>query len=321
LDPRPYATRRIRYLFESGKFFYLSYAFRMFWWLLFQRVDVLLANDMDTLLPNFLVAKLRRKQLVYDSHEYWTEIPELLDRPGTRSVWLRLEQWMFPRVTAAMTVNDSIAGIYTSLYGLKVHSVRNLPFRSEPTAPGKPREKVVIYQGALNIGRGIEMMIEAMRFLPDYQLIVAGFGSIEDPLRKLAAARPFSSRIHFTGYVLPDALKAYTQKAMLGLSLEADKGASYHFALPNKLFDYIQAGVPVLVSDLPEMAAVVGDHGVGEVLQATERDPEQLALRIRGICENVDKYSGYAANCQQAAKVLNWENEKGKLKALFDALP
>ncbi len=320
LDPRPYATKRLWLLFETGKLFYLAYAMRLFWWLLFQRVDVLVANDMDTLLPNFLVAKIRGKKLIYDSHEYWTEVPELANRAMTRAVWLWLERWMFPRVDVALTVNESIAEIYTRLYKRKVHVVRNLPMAWKAPVSEGTKEKILIYQGALNIGRGIELMIEAMRFLPEYRLVIVGFGTIEGPLRKLTAARPFAHQIEFLGFLLPEFLRKETVKAMLGMSLEADQGASYHFALPNKLFDYIQAGVPVLVSDLPEMARIISEFNVGEVLHASERTPEQLANRIRSICENVDKYFAYSANCQKAANSLNWENEKKQLAAVFAEL-
>ena len=318
LDERPYPTKRIRFLFESGKMFYIAYAFRMFWWLLFQKVDVLLANDMDTLLPNFLVAKLRGKKLVYDSHEYWTEVPELIDRRLTRAVWLWLERRIFPRVDAAYTVNESIARIYHQKYRLPVAVVRNLPF-ARPFPKDLPRkENLLIYQGALNIGRGIELMIEAMRYLPGYRLVIAGSGSIEGPLQGLATARPYRDQIQFTGFVPADALRELTLQAKLGMSLEADRGESYRLALPNKLFDYIQAGVPVLVSDLPEMAAVVLEYKVGEMLKIQDRQPELLAARIRSICENVDNYVEYSASCQQAAKVLTWENERERLVAVFD---
>lgn len=317
LDQRPYATKRLHFGFQTGKLFYLAYAIRMFWWLLFQRVDVLLANDMDTLLPNFLVAKLRGKRLVYDSHEYWTEVPELQDRPLSRKVWLWLERRLFPRVDAAYTVNDSIAQIYTRLYEVDVKVVRNLPFHIDQQPVMVDKKHVLLYQGALNMGRGIELMIEAMAYLPDYQLVIAGYGSIEQPLRGLAAGRPFKDQITFTGFLPPAQLLATTRSAMLGMSLEADRGASYHFALPNKLFDYIQAGVPVLVSDLPEMAAVVRDHGVGDLLLETERKPELLAAKIRAICEDVDKYSVLALNCQQAAQVLSWENERSRVEAIY----
>jgi len=167
------------------------------------------------------------------------------------------------------------------------------------------------------VGRGIELMIEAMRFLPGYRLLIAGFGDLEQPLRRLAAARPYHAQITFTGYLPLDEMKVYTQSAMLGLSLEADRGKSYHFALPNKLFDYIQSGIPAIVSDLPEMAAIVRAYHVGTVLTAADRQPETLAARIREICENVDKYSDLALNCQKAAKELCWENERQRLEKVF----
>lgn len=317
LEPRPYATRRLRLVFHKGKLFYLNFALTLWWWLLWQRADILLSNDMDTLLPNWMVARLRRKVLVYDSHEYWTEVPELVLRPKVRAVWLRLERFLFPRVDAAMTVNASIAKIYQQEYGLPVHVVRNLPqlihWEAGPTR--KPRQ--LIYQGALNMGRGIELLIDAMEHLPDYQLIIVGYGNVDKALREQAASRPWAGRIEFMGFVAPEALRPLTRESALGLSLEEDLGKSYHLALPNKLFDYIQAGIPVLVSELPEMVAVVRDHGVGEVLTASERTPQKLAGRIQGICENVDKLSAYAANCQHAAKMLNWGHERKVVEGLF----
>ena len=111
-----------------------------------------------------------------------------------------------------------------------------------------------------------------------------------------------------------------TREAKLGLSLEEDLGASYHFALPNKLFDYLQAGLPVLVSALPEMKAVVSEYKVGEVLQANEREAEKLAAQIRTLCENESLYQELVANCVKAGRVLNWENEKAKLVEMISTL-
>ncbi|MFN8395318.1 MAG: glycosyltransferase [Bacteroidia bacterium] len=284
MAPRPYATRRLRLLFHSGKLFYLNYAVTLCWWLLWQRADILLSNDMDTLLPNWMVARLRRKVLVYDSHEYWTEVPELR-RGLVRAVWLRLEKWLFPRVDAAMTVNASIARIYEQKYGLPVQVVRNLPqlINWEDVPPRKARQ--VIYQGALNVGRGIEMLIDAMEYLPEYQLVIVGYGNVDRALREQAASRAWAGRIDFKGFLAPESLRPVTAASSLGVSLEEDLGESYHLASSNKLFDYIQAGVPVIVSDLPEMAAVVRKHGVGEVLTAYgENSPQRLAERIHERC-------------------------------------
>ncbi|MFM2377325.1 MAG: hypothetical protein RLZZ165_2422 [Bacteroidota bacterium] len=320
LEPRAYPARRLRFYFERGKLFYLMYALKMSWWLLFRRVDILLANDLDTMLPNFLVARLRGKRLVYDSHEYWTEVPELMHRPLARAAWRLLERWTFPRVDLAITVNQSIAAMYAQSYGLQVNVIRNLPRTAPAAPPVREKEKILLYQGALNIGRGIELMIGAMAFLPEYRLVVAGCGPLEAEIRRYAASLPHADRILFRGLVPPARLREETASAMLGMSLEEDLGMSYHFALPNKLFDYIQAGVPVLASDLPEMAAVVRRHRVGEVLGAEERTPEMLAARIRRMCEGGDKLAEYTANCHGAAKILNWESEEQKVRELFRPL-
>ncbi len=320
LAKRAYTTKRISFLFETGKLFYLEYAFRVFWWLLFQKVDVFWANDMDTLLPNFLAAKLRGKKLVYDSHEYWTEVPELIQRPKSRSIWLWLEQKLFPKVDQAITVNKSIADIYQEKYKIPVAILRNLPVSLESVSNPAPKENVIIYQGALNMGRGIDLMIDAMEYLPEYKLWIAGYGSIESELRAQANKTEWKARIQFKGFLEPQKLKALTSKAKIGLSLEEDMGASYHFALPNKLFDYIQAGIPVLVSDLPEMKAIVSEYGVGEILENKDRTAEALAHRIRKLCEDAEQYDQYSTSCLAAAKVLNWEQEKDVLKKISEKL-
>jgi glycosyltransferase involved in cell wall biosynthesis len=318
---RPYKTHRMRLPFERGKLFYLSYAVWAFWWLLFRKADIFLANDLDTLLPNFLVAKLRGKKLVYDSHEYWTEIPELLERPGTRRIWLWLEKRLFPRVDAAYTVSASIAQRYSETYGLEVKTVRNLPQRSkEEQMPWEQRGKQLIYQGALNIGRGIEAMIAAMEHLEGYQLWIAGTGTEDVRLQELAQRAAFPERIKFLGQLAPAELRKFTAQAKLGMSLEEDLGQSYRFALPNKLFDYIQSHTPVLVSDLPEMAKIVSKHGVGKVLPNDHREARQIADEILSICEDAQLGKKCSDQCALAAAELNWEKESEVLKEIFRSL-
>lgn len=318
LPGREYRTRRLRLLFEKGKFFYLEFNFRLFWWLLFRKADVLWANDMDTLLPNFLVARLRGKRLLYDSHEYWTEVPELIDRPGTRKVWLWLERRLFPKVHAAATVNQSIADIYADLYGGPVHVIRNVPLRKPRPTPRINPGRILIYQGALNVGRGLELMIDAMTFLPDYQLWLVGGGPMEETLAARVQAQGLSERVKMWGWTHYTELAGITPQASLGMSLEEDRGKSYHLALPNKLFDYIQAGLPVLVADLPEMHRIAADYGVGEVLAEKERTPERLAERIRGILEG-DSWEKYHQASLDAASELCWEQEQDRLRNFIEA--
>jgi glycosyltransferase involved in cell wall biosynthesis len=316
LSPRAYSTHRMRLRFRRGKLFYLFFNLRLFAYLLFRPLDILNANDLDTLLAIFLVAKLRGKRLIYDSHEYFTEVPELMDRPKTRAIWLRLEKWLFPRLQQAYTVNQDLAKIYAQKYGVKVQAIRNLPFRKPLSQPAN-QEPVLLYQGALNLGRGIELMMAAMEYLPDHVLWIVGKGDRGEALRKLWTACPWRDRIRFWGFVPMEKLPEITQKAKLGLSLEEDLGANYRYATPNKVFDYIQAGVPVLVSDLPAVRALVEKYGLGGILSGTQRTPKDLARHIQLIVEDAKRYESLQRACLKAAKTLCWEREREKLLQIY----
>lgn len=318
LSARRYGTKRFSLLFKKGPLFYLNFNLRLFRYLLFSRADFYHANDLDTLLANFLASKFKRAQLVYDSHEFFTELPELVRRPRVQKIWKRLERWIFPKLKRVCTVNESIAQRYQDLYKVKVNVVRNLPLRRmEKWSP--QREKILLYQGALNEGRGIELMIGAMKFLPGYRLHIYGGGPIENELRARVESLPNREQIKISGWIGFEELQERTPEGFLGLSLEEDTGQNYRFALPNKIFDYVQAGVPVLVSDLPEMSALVNLYGVGEVLQNEERTAEKLAAKILELDRNMEKWNRYFNQCETAAKALCWENEKKVLLDLYEA--
>ncbi len=317
LKPKPYQEHRLRLFVEKGPLFYLAFNVRLFLFLLTRKADIYWANDMDTLLATALAAKIQKKRLFYDSHEYWTEIPELIHRPKVRKIWYWLEKRLFPKVDKAMTVNQSIANIYSEKYGKPVHSIRNLPFLKPPFAKRREPGRILIYQGALNIGRGLELMIGAMPFLPGYYLQVLGSGPLEEELRDLVSLEGMQDRVQFYGLVPFEELHAITRKAALGLSIEEDMGKSYHFALPNKLFDYIQGGIPALVSDLPEMRRIIENYRVGEVLLPNERSGEKLATRIRSIVES-KRWLDYHRAALIGRKQLCWENECGKLMEIIE---
>lgn len=314
LSDRPYKTKRFRLLFSRGKFFYAAYNLRLLRYLLFHRAEVLHANDLDTLWPNAIAARRRGSALVYDSHEYFTEVPELVNRPRTRAFWLRLEQRLFPSLKKVMTVNESLAAIYEDRYQVPVISIRNLPLKT--TAVGGPqRKRILLYQGAVNEGRGVDLMIQAMEHLPGYQLRILGGGPRLEAMKTLAAAQPFRDQIHFSGWLPFEQLAPLTREAALGLSLEENKGENYRIASPNKIYDYIQAGVPVLSSDLPEMKKVVSEYEVGAVL--SQRDPRVLAEMVRSMVEDETVWNRYYQNCLRAREVLTWENEKERLLSWY----
>lgn len=316
----PYKTVRFRLLFNKGFLFYAEYNLRLFFKILFLKKHILYANDLDTLLPNFLVSKLSSCKLIYDSHEYFTEVPELISRPKVRSFWLLIEKLIFPHLKNTLTVNYKIADLYEKSYGVSVTVIRNVPCLRTPqkltplniSAKGR---KIILYQGALNIGRGLELMIDAMALLQNHILLIAGEGDIKEQLIKRVQEKQMTDRVLFLGKFAPEELINLTRQAALGLSLEEDLGLSYRYCLPNKVFDYIGAGIPVLVSDLPLLKELLSTYGVGECL--TERSPENLASTIEKIISNKRSYQSALS---RARAELNWNNEKQKLIKFMNGL-
>ncbi len=316
---RPYPTKRFSLIFNKGPLFYAEFNYRLYLFLLFSKADVLLANDLDTLTANFLASKVKKIPLVYDSHEYFTEVPELVHRPKVKRIWEWLEQKMVPQIRYATTVCQSIAGVYNQKYGAQFKVVRNLPVTakiSARTEKDSNTEKMVLYQGALNIGRGLEQAILSMKFVKNARLVLAGDGDIRKQLEELVQKENLQNKVTFTGRLSIEELKTLTPTADLGLSIEEDLGLNYRFALPNKLFDYIQAQVPVLVTNLPEMAAIVQQYKVGEITDSLE--PETLAGKISDCLENAEKRKTWLQNLPKAASELTWENEEGVIREIFE---
>ncbi len=313
---RPYRTHRFRLWFNKGVLFYANYNLQLFFYLLVRRFDAVLCNDLDTLLAGYFASLLKRKTIIYDSHEYFTEVPELVHRKKQQDVWKRLEAFIVPKITYCYTVCDSIAQTYYSLYGNRFEVIRNVPFRIQSSDKVfNPEQNYIIYQGALNLGRGIELMIHCMQHLKDVELYILGAGDVENELKEFAKDLGVLSRVKFLGRKDPKDLKAYTQHAKLGLSFEEDLGMNYRFALPNKLFDYIQANIPVLVSDLPEMKRIVEDYKVGEILQS--RKIEKVARQIQGMLDNEVLRNKWIEKTKIAAEELCWGKEEVKLKTII----
>jgi len=296
-------------LFSRGPLFYAFFNMRLLVTLLCVRKPTLLvSNDLDTLAANFIASKLRRVPLIYDSHELFTQVPELIHRKTVQAVWKWIESLLLPRLKHAVTVNYSIATIYRRLYGTRFRVVRNVPesleYHPRKTEPGE--RHMIIYQGALNVGRGLELIIDTMHYLPEVRLVVVGTGDIENSLKQRVDQKNLGNSVEFRGRMLPEELIHLTKEADLGISLEEDMGRNYRYSLPNKIFDYIQSRVPVLCSALPEMSRIVDSYGIG--ISTRERDPEKLAGRIRYMLK--ERASGaWVEALNKAAQDLCWEKE------------
>ncbi len=321
---RPYRTHRFRLFFNRKAWFYAEYNLRLFWFLLSTKVDVIVSNDLDTLLPCYLVSKLRQKTLVYDSHEYFTEVPELLERPQIRRIWLAIEQYIFPKLTHVITVNESIANLYYERYGIKPKVVRNIAPAQTNTAIDQTllqkitqgNKKMLIIQGSgINIDRGAEEAVEAMQWVNGAVLYIIGSGDVFPKLRQMVENLNLTERVKIINRLPYHELLEYTKCAFLGLSLDKGSNPNYEFSLPNKIFDYIQSGVPLLVSPRKEVAQLVNQFQVGWVLDTVEA--QHIAEKINHIIESETSYQQIQSNLKTASKALNWESESGVIKQIY----
>lgn len=313
---RPYACKRFRLLFNRNFLFYAEYNLRLFFFLLFRRADILLANDLDTLPANWLAARIKGSRLFFDSHEYFPETPEVYQRFLVKKFWLSVERLCIGNCNVYYTVSKSIADIYYSKYKIQFHVVRNLPFRYRLPSVAADVPPAILYQGTLNKGRGLEGMIRVMPFIPDAKLIIAGDGPCRKNLMDLTASLNLQDRVQFTGMIDPKRLREITFSGSVGISIEEPLGLSYISALPNKLFDYIQARIPVLVSGFPEMRSVVEQYQIGMILE--ERTPEKLVSVLNIMLYDQVKRIAWKKNLTRAAEELCWDKESEKLKRIID---
>jgi glycosyltransferase involved in cell wall biosynthesis len=295
--------------------FYAEFNIRLFFVILFLKKDILLSNDLDTLLPNYLISIFQRKKIVYDSHELFSEIPELVHRPFVKKCWTSLENWILPKLKNTYTVCVSIANYYDEKHQTNFKTILNLPTQKKIKKGSLPfsteDKKIILYQGAINIGRGLEIMIETMQYLPNYIFVIIGTGDTIHQLKKKVTHKNLGNSIFFLGKIAPKELHEITPLADLGISIEEDLGLNYRFALPNKIFDYIQAEIPILVSNLPEMKQIVLKYKVGEIV--LERTPQKLANQIKELTKK-----DFSTELKVAKKTLIWENQEEKLLKIFE---
>lgn len=314
---RVYPIKRFKLIFNRGFLFYAEYNIRLFLFLLFSKKDILLSNDLDTLIPNFIISKLQRKKLVFDSHELFSEVPELVNKPLRKKFWQQLENYFIPKVKNCYTVCESIAAYYNKNYNTFFKVVRNCPYDKPNIKSSLPinthEKKIILYQGAINLGRGLELMIDTMNYLDDFIFIIIGNGDILEQLQQKVIKLKLNDKVFFLGKISPEKLHQITPNAYLGISLEEDLGLNYRFALPNKIFDYIQAEVPIITSNLPEMKNIVTNYNIGEIIKV--REPKALAFQIQQMNTKL-----YTKNLKEAKKELVWKNEEQILISIFENL-
>ncbi len=318
----PFEARRLQLPFQRGAGFYAALQIGLLRALFRTDINAIWANDLDTLLPAFLVARAKRLPLVYDSHEYFTEAAGLTGRPLQRGVWLMVERAIFPRLKAVITVNEGIADAYHERYpharGGRPFVVRNMPHKRSEPAPSPTHWKerlgvpanapLLIVQGAyLDKDRGVVQAVNALSEQPSWHLVVVGAGEEWEWARN--QADKFNGRLVVLPKMPFDELCSLTASADVGLSLDQGVHGNYLMSLPNKLFDYIHAGIPVVATPMPEVARVVDGWKIGAVVK--DSTPAGIAAGVAAVLAH--PRDRWKAQCDQAASALHWGVEEEQI--------
>jgi len=321
IPDRGYSIRRFSLWFTEGPLFYANLNIRLFFYLLFNKADVLLANDLDTLPANYLISKLKSIPLVYDTHELYTEVPELKGR-FAKKIWEKIEKSIFPKLKDIFTVNKSIADIYSKKYNVKINIIKNLPnkqtsrhYQSKTELGLHKNQKYIILQGAgINMDRGAEELVEAMENVDAAVLLIVGNGDVVPRLKEMVNNMNLSGKVIFIPKQSPEKLSSYTHISEIGISLDKDTNLNYRYSLPNKIFDYIQAGIPILASDLPEIKKIVKEMDLGIICK--NHKPDEIANNINIMLENNFKESK-KSQLNKAADELTWESQEHILHNVY----
>lgn len=308
LADKDYSQYRIKCWFKKSAFFYLEYNIRLFFYLLFSDVDIYGAIDLDTILPHKMVSFLKRKPMVYDAHEYFTEVIEIQDKPIVKWVWKSIEKLCLSRKTKGYTVSSSYARLFKENYGCDFELVKNAPPLKVFFPETKPDVFTFVYIGAVNEGRGIEECVEAVQGL-NCNLKICGDGDLLFELQE-SLTNEQKNQISFTGYLTPDDLEKEARKSHCGLLLFKAESLSYYYSLANKFFDYIHAEIPQIVVDFPEYQILNKQYDIGLL---SEFSVESIRKNMKKMMSSRDMFQQFEKNTSVAKSELNWKKEGEKL--------
>lgn len=313
----PFEQKRLTVWFQRGKLFYIEYNLRLFLHLLFNSYNIYGAIDLDTLLPHYLVSRLKNKPITYDAHEYFAELPEIVHRPLVRKAWKSLEKYIVPRLKYVYTINETYQQLFKQEYGIHFDIVRNATrLESLPSKTTMPVERYILYQGAVNVGRGIEEFIAAMPHIPNCALYICGHGDVYDACQTLANTLGIIDRVHFFGAVPPRELKTYTVNAAIGFTFFTNDGLSYYYSLANRFFDYMHSGIPQLAVNFPAYKQINDKYEIALLLD--DLSPHSIANAANSLLNDTDLYAKLQQNCLRAREVYNWQQEEQTLLRIYN---
>lgn len=288
-----------------------------------QNADIYHANDLNTLPQAIVCSKLRLKPkpLIYDSHEVQS------DRTGYNPKTIkRIESFMLKFVDQMIVENHTRAKYNEDIYGFYPKTLYN--YSEKYNIEEKPQinlhkkiginedEKILLYQGGLQQGRGLELLIEAMDEIEEGHLLFIGGGKLTQTLKEQAEASKQADRIHFLDKVPFQELPSYTREAYLGFQVLQNICFNHYSASSNKLFEYMMAHVPVVSCDFPEIKKVVEETNTGLVVDS--HNASEIANAVNQLVKDTSLRNQLSENTKQAKEIYNWNNEKSKLLEVYN---
>lgn len=348
-----YQQQRLNCFFQKGPLFYLEFNFKILAVLCSLSYDIACAIDLDTILPVWIATRLRGKKRVYDAHEYFTEMKEVRTRPAIQTVWKWIEKTAVPHFKQGYTVNQHLADLFFNELQIKFEVIRNLPSLQKTTfshPQNNPEKsavlaeppqytdeiidnftsnrliqlinnqlkcKFIIYQGAVNHGRGFEQLIPAMQWV-NAPLLIVGQGNFLAQATALIEAHGLEQKVFVHPPIPPAELKMLTPLAHIGITIFEAEGVNQFYSLANRFFDYMAAGVPQVCVNYPMYAEIVEANPFALLINNIE--PSTIAAALNNLLSDDVLYNRLQQECSKATKVLNWESESNKLIAFYSRL-
>ena len=316
VSQKPYQQKRIRVLFTKGKSFYIEYNFKLFFYLLFQKASLITAIDLDTILPVYFISRLKKIKRAHDAHELFTEMKEVISRPLIHKLWKKVERFVMPRFPHGYTVSDSIRDEFEREYGVKYVTIRNVPVL-EPTLTHITRNKVLVYTGAVNEGRGFEGLVPAMKAV-ESKLYIYGDGNFMDQCRELIDGAQVNDKVILKEKLKPEDLKMVCWEAWIGINLVEPVGKNQIFSLANKFFDYIHAELPQISMNFPEYKKVNEEYEIAVLVDGVNE--KEISENINKLMMDEALYARLKNNCILAKRKFNWQEEEKKLIEFYNRL-
>ncbi len=316
LIDQPFRQKRIHCLFEKGKLFYAEYNTRLFFYLLFKKMDCICAVDLDTILPGYFISRIKKTKRVYDAHELFCEMKEIVTRPGIYRVWKKIERYTVPKFVHGYTVNEPIANEFNKMYGVQYEVIRNIAMLKNIRVAEK-KERFILYQGAVNEGRCFETLIPAFKNI-NCKLVICGDGNFMNQAKQLVTEHNLQEKVIFKGKIQPEELAVITQQAYIGITLFEKTGLSNYYSLANRFFDYLHAGIPQLCVDYPVYAAL--NNQLPVALLVDDTGSTNLSAQLNNLLANEVLYKELQHNCLIARETLNWQQEEKKLLSFYAEL-